>query len=117
MQLIVHSSQREQFSNYQDYFSHLLSSITSLFTSGGWGFAIGTGRLLIGGGGGGNPNRVGAAALAADNAAEGEEMEEDMMKSVDAVTTIKVQSAEDRVLHEWSRTSNCGCAAGIFAGN
>ena len=84
--------QREQFSNYQDYFSHLLSSITSLFTSGGWGFAIGTGRLLLGGGGG-NPNRVGAALAdtAAESAAEGEEMEEDVMKSVDAVTTIKVK--------------------------
>ena len=87
--------QREQFSNYQDYFSHLLSSITSLFTSGGWGFAIGTGRLLLGGGGGGNPNRVGAA-LAADTA-EGEEMEEDAMKSVDAVTTIKVKKKRDVV--------------------
>ena len=100
MQLIVHSLQREQFSNYQDYFSHLLSSITSLFTSGGWGFAIGTGRLLLGGGSG-NPNRVGAAALAADNAAEsaaeGEEMEEDVMKSVDAVTTIKVKKKRDVV--------------------
>ena len=94
MQLIVHSLQREQFSNYQDYFSHLLSSITSLFTSGGWGFAIGTGRLLLGGGGGGNPNRVGAALAAdtaAESAAEGGEMEEDAMKSVDAVTTIKVE--------------------------
>ena len=100
MQLIVHSLQREQFSNYQDYFRHLLSSITSLFTSGGWGFAIGTGRLLLGGGGG-NPNRVGAAALAADtaavSAAEGEEMEEDVMKSVDAVTTIKVKKKRDVV--------------------
>ena len=95
MQLIVHSLQREQFSNYQDYFSHLLSSITSLFTSGGWGFAIGTGRLLLGGGGG-NPNRVGAALAAdsaAESAAEGGEMEEDVMKSVDAVTTIKVKKS------------------------
>ena len=98
MQLIVHSLQREQFSNYQDYFSHLLSSITSLFTSGGWGFAIGTGRLLLGGGGG-NPNRVGAALAdtAAESAAEGEEMEEDVMKSVDAVTTIKVKKKRDVV--------------------
>ena len=46
--------------------------------------AIGTGRLNS------NPNRVGAAVD--DVAAVTEEEEDDMMKTVDAVTTIKVQS-------------------------
>ena len=78
--------QREQFSNYQDYFAHFLTGITSFFTSGGWGLAIGTGRWLNS-----NPNRVGDAATAvADVAAATVEEEGDMMKSVDAVTTIKV---------------------------
>ena len=84
--LVDHLLQREQFTTYQDYFTNLLSVVTSFFSSAGWGLAIGTGRLN------GNPDRVGVVVDAASDAAEDED---DMMMPVDAVTTIKVMM-EDR---------------------
>jgi len=95
---------REQFSSYQDYFAFFLSGIASFLTSGaGWGLAIGTGRLN------GNPNRVGSADVAdVAVAAAAEEGENDMMKSVDAVTTIKLLTIFGIGLAAWSLAESGG---------